>query len=126
MSELLQGVFAAPAEFVDHAHIDAAAYHSMYERSVSDPQGFWGEQGQRIGWIKPYTKVKNTSFEPGKVSIKWYEDGTLNVSANCIDRHLITRAEQTAIIWSPMIRRRPRATSPTANCWSRPAAWPMC
>ena len=76
-----------------------AKYQEMYQRSVDDPNGFWGEVGKRLDWIKPYTKVKNTSFAPGNVSIKWYEDGTLNVSANCIDRHLKKRADQVAIIW---------------------------
>ena len=71
----------------------------MYKRSVEDPNGFWGEAGKRIDWIKPYTKVKNTSYGPGNVSIKWYEDGTLNASYNCIDRHLKKRADQVAIIW---------------------------
>ena len=75
------------------------AISALYERSVADPQGFWGEIGRRIDWIKPYTKVKNTSFGPGDVSIKWFEDGTLNVAANCIDRHLATRGDQVAIIW---------------------------
>jgi acetyl-CoA synthetase len=73
----------------------------MYEASMADPDAFWGEHGKRLDWIKPYTKVKNTSFEPGNVSIKWYEDGTLNVAANCIDRHLETRGDQTAIIFEP-------------------------
>lgn len=82
-----------------NAHADAAKYKAMYEASVSDPDGFWGEQGKRLDWMKPYTKVKNTTFEYPDVSIKWYEDGTLNVSANCIDRHLATRGDQTAIIW---------------------------
>ena len=81
------------------AWIDEAKYREMYEASVSDPEGFWGEQGKRLDWIKPYTKVKNTTYEYPDVSIKWYEDGTLNVSANCIDRHLATRGDQTAIIW---------------------------
>ena len=81
------------------AWINEAKYREMYEASVSDPEGFWGEQGKRLDWIKPYTKVKNTTFEYPDVSIKWYEDGTLNVSANCIDRHLATRGDQTAIIW---------------------------
>jgi acetyl-CoA synthetase len=80
------------------ALIDAAKYEAMYAASVKDPAGFWGEQGKRIDWIKPYTKVKNTSFT-GDVSIKWYEDGTLNVSANCLDRHLAKRGDQVAIIW---------------------------
>ena len=82
-----------------NAWADAAKYKSMYERSVSDPEGFWGDEGKRLDWMKPYSKVKNTTFEYPDVSIKWYEDGTLNVSANCIDRHLEKRGDQTAIIW---------------------------
>jgi hypothetical protein len=70
-------------------------------RKVPDPEAFWGEHGKRLDWIKPYTKVKNTSFAPDNVSIRWFEDGTLNVAANCIDRHLATRGDQTAIIWEP-------------------------
>ena len=81
------------------ALIDKASYEAMYARSVNDPQAFWCEHGKRLDWIKPYTKVKNTSFDPHNVSIKWFEDGTLNVSANCVDRHLATRGEQVAIIW---------------------------
>ena len=86
-------------EFVANAHIDAAKYKDMYAASVADPETFWGEQGKRIDWMTPYTKVKNTTYAHPDVSIKWYEDGTLNVSANCIDRHLATRGDQTAIIW---------------------------
>src|SRR6056297_2471367 len=82
-------------------HVDADTYARMYEESVKDPEGFWGEHGKRLDWIKPYSKVKNTSFDFGNVSIKWFEDGTLNVAANCIDRHLETRGDQTAIIWEP-------------------------
>ncbi|MDQ7071143.1 MAG: acetate--CoA ligase [Rhodobacterales bacterium] len=89
------------AEFVANAHIDAEKYEDMYLASVRDPDAFWGEQGKRIDWIKPYTKVQNANFKLGEVDIKWYEDGTLNVSANCIDRHLATRGDQTAIIWEP-------------------------
>ncbi|MBE0453563.1 acetate--CoA ligase [Roseovarius autotrophicus] len=82
-------------------HIDADTYARMYAESIRDPEGFWREHGKRIDWIKPYTKVKNTSFAYDNVSVKWFEDGTLNVSANCIDRHLATRGDQTAIIWEP-------------------------
>ncbi len=96
-----QGMYQAPAEFIANAHIDAAAYERMYSASVKDPDAFWGEHGKRIDWIKPYTKVKNTNFEYGKVDIKWYEDGVLNVAANCVDRHLEKRGGQTAIIWEP-------------------------
>jgi acetyl-CoA synthetase len=87
------------ADWAEHAWIDDKAYRTLYDRSIQDPDGFWAEIGRRIDWIKPFTKVKNTSFGPGDVSIKWFEDGTLNVCANCIDRHLPTRADQVAIIW---------------------------
>jgi acetyl-CoA synthetase len=90
-----------PASFARGAHVDAARYAEMYRASVEDPEGFWGAHGRRIDWIRPYSRVKNTSFEFGKVDIRWYEDGTLNVSANCIDRHMLKRANQTAIIWEP-------------------------
>ncbi len=87
------------SEWASRAHVDNDKYLEMYKASVEDPDGFWGEQGREIDWIKPYSTVKNTTYEHSSVSIKWYEDGTLNVSANCIDRHLATRADQTAIIW---------------------------
>ncbi|HUK60934.1 MAG TPA: acetate--CoA ligase [Stellaceae bacterium] len=80
------------------AWIDEAGYQKLYERSLKDPNGFWAEHGKILDWIKPYTKVKNTSYS-GDVSIRWFEDGTLNASANCIDRHLAKRAQQTAILW---------------------------
>jgi len=89
------------AEFAANAHVDAQRYKEMYDASRADPAAFWGEAGKRLDWIKPYSKVKNTTFEYGKVDIRWYEDGTLNVAANCIDRHLATRGDQTAIIWEP-------------------------
>ncbi|AWB49723.1 acetate--CoA ligase [Gemmobacter aquarius] len=95
------GAYTASADFIAKAHIDAAGYERMYAASVADPDAFWREEGQRIDWIKDYATVKNSTFEYGKVSIKWFEDGTLNVSANCIDRHMATRANQTAIIWEP-------------------------
>ena len=95
------GVYNASAEFIANAHIDAEGYARLYEASVSDPDAFWAEQAQRLDWVKPFTKVQNSNFDFGNVSIKWFEDGTLNVSANCIDRHMLTRANQTAIIWEP-------------------------
>jgi len=82
-------------------HVDAQSYAAMYAASVAEPDQFWAEHGKRIDWIKPFTKVKNTSFEPGNIDIRWFEDGTLNASANCIDRHLAMRGDQTAIIWEP-------------------------
>ncbi|MCW8916843.1 MAG: acetate--CoA ligase [Magnetovibrio sp.] len=92
-------VFPVPDEVAKQAWADNDKYLEMYKQSVEDSEGFWGEQGKRLDWIKPYTKVKDVDFNIPGVSIKWFEDGTLNVSANCIDRHLATRANQTAIIW---------------------------
>ena len=92
-------IYEVPAEWKQRAYLDDAKYKEMYQRSVSDPNGFWGEQAKRITWMKPFTKVKNTSYAPDNVSIKWFEDGTLNAAYNCVDRHLKTRAKQTAIIW---------------------------
>ncbi|MEO0800267.1 MAG: acetate--CoA ligase, partial [Pseudomonadota bacterium] len=91
--------YPVPAEWAARAWIDQAKYQEMYERSIADPEGFWGEMGKRIDWMKPYTQVKNTTFGPGEVDIKWYADGTLNVCVNCVDRHLRDRGDQTAIIF---------------------------
>ena len=91
--------YPVPAEWARRAWVDEAKYQEMYKRSVQDPAGFWGEMGKRLDWIKPFSKVKNTSFDPSNVSIKWYEDGTLNVCVNCVDRHVATRGDQVAIIW---------------------------
>ena len=96
MSEML---YKVPENWPAQAYVDDAGYRDMYARSVRDPEGFWGEHGKRIDWIKPYTRVKRTSFAPGNVSIEWFGDGTTNVSLNCIDRHLAKRADQVAIIW---------------------------
>ena len=92
-------IYDVSAEWARRAFVDDAKYKAMYAQSMDDPAAFWGEQGKRIDWFKPFTKVKNTSFDPHNVSIKWYEDGTTNVAHNCIDRHLATRGDQTAIIW---------------------------
>lgn len=92
-------VYPVKANIADTALLDDAGYQAMYRQSVDNPEQFWGEQGKIIDWIKPYTKVKHTSYDPGHISIKWFEDGTLNLSANCIDRHLATKADDVAIIW---------------------------
>lgn len=81
------------------AWIDEKGYFAKYQQSVDDPEGFWRQEGKRLHWFKNYTKIKNTSFAPHNVSIKWYEDGVLNACYNCLDRHLDERAEQAAIIW---------------------------
>jgi acetyl-CoA synthetase len=93
--------YKVPKKWKDRAFIDKEEYERLYEKSVQKPDKFWGKEGKRLDWIKPYTIVKNTSFEYPDISIKWFEDGTLNVSANCIDRHLKKRGKQVAIIWEP-------------------------
>ncbi len=91
-------MFPVAESNAEKSWVDAQQYKAMYERSIRDPEAFWGEIGQRLDWIKPYSKVKNTDFT-GNILIKWFEDGTLNACANCVDRHLPTRGDQTAIIW---------------------------
>ncbi|MCX8509502.1 MAG: AMP-binding protein, partial [Rhodobacteraceae bacterium] len=91
---------AIPAGW-DKAHVTPEGYRTRYADSVNDPDGFWGREGKRLDWIKPYSRVKNTCFDFGRVDIRWYEDGVLNVSVNCIDRHLAKRGDQTAILWEP-------------------------
>jgi len=91
--------YDVPAEWAKRAWVNAAKYEEMYKRSLTDPEGFWAEHGKRIDWFKPFSKVKNTSFDAKNVSIKWFEDGVTNVAYNCIDRHLPKRENQTAIIW---------------------------
>ena len=92
-------IFPVTAETAKGAHVDAAAYEAMYRRSMEDPEGFWAEQARRLDWIKPFTKVKDVSWDRRDLHIRWFEDGALNASANCLDRHLAARGEQTAIIW---------------------------
>ncbi|AUH34143.1 acetate--CoA ligase [Paracoccus tegillarcae] len=92
--------YAIPQGF-ENAHAGPGDYTRLYAESIDDPDAFWGREGKRLDWITPYTKVKNTDFTFGNVSIKWFEDGQLNVAANCIDRHLATRGDQTAIIFEP-------------------------
>ncbi|MCF6302910.1 MAG: acetate--CoA ligase [Devosiaceae bacterium] len=94
-----QHIYPPSKETVASALIKEDQYEAMYAESISDPEAFWGEQGKRLDWIKPYTKAGNWTFEYPNVEIKWFEDGTLNVSANCIDRHLEKRGDQVAIIW---------------------------
>src|SRR3569832_1711512 len=91
--------YAVPANWQKRALVDDAKYKEMYARSVKDPNGFWAEHAKRVDWIKPFSKVKNTSFDPHNVSIKWFEDGTLNACYNCVDRHVAKRGDQTALIW---------------------------
>ena len=92
-------IYDVPADWAKRAWANDAKYKEMYAASIADPNKFWGEQAKRLTWIKPFSKVKNTSYAPGNISIKWFEDGTLNACFNCVDRHLEKRGNQTAIIW---------------------------
>jgi acetyl-CoA synthetase len=94
-------VYKVPKDWKQRAHVDKDGYEELYAKSIKNPDKFWGKQAKRIDWIKPFSTVKNTSFAYPDVSIKWFEDGTLNASANCIDRHLKKRGDQVAIIWEP-------------------------
>ena len=96
MSEV---VIPVPTEWKRRAYIDAAKYKEMYEASVRDPEGFWESEARALEWIKPFKSVKDVSYDAKNLHIRWFYDGTLNVSANCLDRHLKTRGNQTAIIW---------------------------
>ncbi len=88
-----------PTSVAENALISAEQYHEWYQASINDPHSFWREHGKIVDWIKPYNEVKNTSFDPGHIRIRWFEDGTLNVAANCLDRHLAKLGDQTAILW---------------------------
>ena len=101
MSDATAKTYPPSADMAARAHVDAQTYDKMYQASVTDTDGFWREQAQRIDWIKPFTQVRDVNFDLGSVSINWFADGELNVSANCIDRHLEARGDQTAIIWEP-------------------------
>ncbi len=95
----MSNIYEVPAEFARRARVDAAGYERDYAESIKDPEAFWGRVGRRIDWMKPFTRVKDTSFRLEDFRIRWYADGALNVSANCLDRHLAKRGEQTAIVW---------------------------
>ena len=111
-------VYEVPAEFAARARIRHDDYLRMYEESLRDPDGFWGRMGRRIDWMRPYTQVKDVSFDADDFRIRWYEDGQLNVAANCLDRHLATRGDKTAILWEGddpsrvLARHLPRALPP--------------
>jgi len=91
--------FSVNSDFAKKAYLDESQYFEMYQNSIDDNESFWAEQGKRIDWIKPFTQVKDVSYAKDNLHIKWYFDGTLNVCTNCVDRHLVDKADQTAIIW---------------------------
>jgi len=96
-----QAVYPVPQDWAERAVIDAAAYRERYRRSVEEPQAFWRQEAQRLDWMRPFTQVQDTSFAAQDFRINWFADGTLNLSANCLDRHLEARGELPAILWEP-------------------------
>ena len=95
----MTNVYPVPQSFAAASRHTAAQYEAEYAESVRDPDGYWGRIGKQLDWIKPYTRVRDVSFKVEDFRIRWYDDGQLNVSANCLDRHLATRRDQTAILW---------------------------
>ncbi len=87
------------SDWANKAYVNNEKYNQLYQESISSPEKFWEENGRRIDWIKPYTIIKNTSYKKDNINIRWFEDGTLNVAANCVDRHLSKNGNKTAIIW---------------------------
>ena len=96
-----QKLYSPPQSFVAQTRITNADYEAEYARSREDNEAYWGAQGKCLDWMRPYTKVKNVSWQPPEVRIAWYEDGTLNVAANCVDRHAASHPDRTALIWEP-------------------------
>jgi len=94
-----QSLYKVPSDIAENALVNNDQYKKMYQESIINPEGFWREHGKRIDWIKPYTKIKKTSFDDHNLSINWFYDGTLNASANCLDRHLEEHGDKLAIIW---------------------------
>ncbi len=94
-----QSLYPVPESIKNAALVDNEKYKALYQQSIDDPETFWAEQGKRLDWFKPYSKVKHTSFDKGHINIRWFEDGELNVSYNCIDRHLKDKGDKTALIW---------------------------
>jgi len=92
-------IFKVPKKWARGAYVDKSHYEKKYKLSIKDNEGFWKKEGRRIDWIKPYSKIKDIKYSKTDVKIKWFYDGTLNASANCIDRHLKDKKNKTAIIW---------------------------
>ena len=98
---MTDAVYPVPKEWADHALIDADRYEAMYRESVEDPDAFWMREAARLDWMRPFSRIKETSFHKDDFGIRWFADGTLNLSANCLDRHLDGRRDDVAILWEP-------------------------
>ena len=92
-------LYEPSSDIIKNSHANKAIYEKMYEESITSPEKFWEKHGKRIDWMKPYTKIRDVSYNKEDLHIKWYQDGTLNASYNCLDRHLETKGKNTAIIW---------------------------
>jgi len=92
-------IYPVPPAFAARAHVDAEAYERIYGQSIQDPEAFWAEQAQFLEWIKPFSQISDTNFDPADLRIRWFADGSLNASVNCVDRHLPTKAQRPAILW---------------------------
>jgi acetyl-CoA synthetase len=99
-SDVSQSLYPVPAEWRERAYVNAERYAALYGQSLADPDTFWGKQAQRLDWITPFSNIKQTSFDEADFGIRWFADGTLNLAANCLDRHLAERGEQIAILWA--------------------------
>ncbi|HXD03514.1 MAG TPA: acetyl-coenzyme A synthetase N-terminal domain-containing protein, partial [Novosphingobium sp.] len=98
---MAETIYPVPADWAGSARFDEAGYAAHYRRSVDQPEAFWAEMAQRLDWIRPFSVVKQTSFAQDDFGIRWFGDGTLNISANCLDRHLAERGDSVAILWEP-------------------------
>ena len=92
-------IFPVPEGFAARAHVDAATYDRLYRQSLDDTEGFWRDQATFLDWMRPFTQVRDASFDPADVHVRWFADGTLNASVNCIDRHLPAKADVPAVLW---------------------------
>ena len=115
--------FPVPSSVAAAAWVNAAQYEALYRNPSSLQKSFWAKQGQRLTWIAPYTRVKDVSWNPDDFRIRWYDDGTLNVCANCLDRHIATRGDKVALIWEGNDPTQGVARLHTGNFWNTSADW---
>ena len=123
---MADAVYPVPAEWAAAAHVDEAGYQAMYRRSIEDPEAFWREQAQRVDWIRPFSRVKEASFHQDDFGIAWFADGSLNIAANCLDRHLDEHGDAVAILWEPDDPAMRSGALLTASCTKKFAASPTC
>jgi acetyl-CoA synthetase len=119
-------LYPVSKEWARGARVDAAGYEKLYGRSIADPGSFWLEQAKRLDWIKRPELAGDWSFDEEDFHIRWFADGKLNVAANCLDRHLASRGDQTAILWEPDDPAEEPRRSPISSSTKRFAASPMC